>query len=166
MLAEEHALADEEEWLRRQGPHCPAILEFLKDEGRRFDAVLFYTYIYEPTARGVPIVPERAALISTAHDEAPLRLAPYRALFQLRGRAAVDPAAPGRSSSAISPVFSLIRSLYGGAGGPESLLITRWAMKARMTTNRIGNAALLKKRLEENQATQADLRLYSSSAAT
>src|SRR5207247_2210493 len=36
-----------------------------------------------PTARGVPIVPERAALISTAHDEAPLRLAPYRALFQL-----------------------------------------------------------------------------------
>src|SRR6185503_12442894 len=39
--------------------------------------------IYEPTARGVLIVPERAALISTAHDEAPLRLAPYRALFQL-----------------------------------------------------------------------------------
>jgi len=28
-------------------------------------------------------VPERAALISTAHDEAALRLAPYRALFQL-----------------------------------------------------------------------------------
>ncbi|MEO8632512.1 MAG: glycosyltransferase [Chloroflexota bacterium] len=83
VLGGEHALADEEEWLRRQGPHCPALLEFLKDEGRRFDAVLFYTYIYEPTARGVPIVPERAALISTAHDEAPLRLAPYRALFQL-----------------------------------------------------------------------------------
>jgi glycosyltransferase involved in cell wall biosynthesis len=83
VLDGEHALSDEEEWLRRQGPHCPALLEFLKDEGRRFDAVLFYTYIYEPTARGVPIVPERAALISTAHDEAPLRLAPYRALFQL-----------------------------------------------------------------------------------
>jgi glycosyltransferase involved in cell wall biosynthesis len=83
VLNGEHALADEEEWLRRQGPHCPELLEFLKDEGRRYDAVLFYTYIYEPTARGVPIVPERAALISTAHDEAPLRLAPYRALFQL-----------------------------------------------------------------------------------
>lgn len=83
VLSGDHALADEEEWLRRQGPHSPALLEFLKDEGRRFDAVLFYTYIYEPTARGVPIVPERAALISTAHDEAPLRLAPYRALFQL-----------------------------------------------------------------------------------
>jgi glycosyltransferase involved in cell wall biosynthesis len=83
VLNGEHALADEEEWLRKQGPHCPALLEFLKDDGVRNDAVLFYTYIYEPTARGVPIVPERAALISTAHDEAPLRLAPYRALFQL-----------------------------------------------------------------------------------
>jgi glycosyltransferase involved in cell wall biosynthesis len=31
----------------------------------------------------VPVVPERAALISTAHDEAALRLAPYRALFHL-----------------------------------------------------------------------------------
>ena len=76
VLNGEHALADEDEWLRRQGPHCPALLEFLKDDGERYDA-------YEPTARGVPIVPERAALISTAHDEAPLRLAPYRALFQL-----------------------------------------------------------------------------------
>jgi glycosyltransferase involved in cell wall biosynthesis len=78
-----HTLADEEEWLRRQGPHCPELLEFLKDDGGRYDAILFYTYIYEPTALGVPLVPERAALISTAHDEAPLRLAPYRALFQL-----------------------------------------------------------------------------------
>lgn len=83
VLSGEHALADEEEWLRRQGPHCPELLEFLHDEGSGYDAVLFYTYIYEPTARGLPIVPERAALISTAHDEAPLRLAPYRALFQL-----------------------------------------------------------------------------------
>jgi glycosyltransferase involved in cell wall biosynthesis len=83
VLSGEHALSDEEEWLRRQGPHCPELLEFLHDEGTRYDAVLFYTYIYEPTARGVPIVPERAALISTAHDEAPLRLAPYRALFHL-----------------------------------------------------------------------------------
>jgi glycosyltransferase involved in cell wall biosynthesis len=83
VLNGEHALADEEEWLRRQGPHCPELLEYLKDDGASYDAILFYTYIYEPTARGVPIVPERAALISTAHDEAPLRLAPYRALFQL-----------------------------------------------------------------------------------
>lgn len=83
VLTGEHTLADEEAWLRKQGPHCPALLDFLHWQGADYDAVLFYTYIYEPTALGVPILPERAALISTAHDEAPLRLAPYRSLFQL-----------------------------------------------------------------------------------
>lgn len=83
VLTERHTLADEQEWLGAQGPHAPALLEFLREEGRGYDAVLFYTYIYEPTAAGLPIVPERAALISTAHDEAALGLAPYRALFQM-----------------------------------------------------------------------------------
>ncbi len=78
-----HTLADEYEWLRAQGPHVPDLLEFLHRDGPRYHAVVFYTYIYEPTVLGLPILPERALLVSTAHDEAPLRLAPYRALFQL-----------------------------------------------------------------------------------
>lgn len=83
VLFEEHTLADEYAWLRAQGPHAPALLDFVHREGNGFPVVLFYTYIYEPTALGLPLVPERAALVSTAHDELPLRLAPYRALFQL-----------------------------------------------------------------------------------
>ncbi|MBI2325250.1 MAG: glycosyltransferase family 4 protein [Chloroflexi bacterium] len=83
VLFEEHTLEDEYRWLRAQGPHTPELLEFLHRQGAGFEAVLFYTYIYEPTALGLPLVPERAALVSTAHDELPLRLAPYRALFQL-----------------------------------------------------------------------------------
>jgi len=83
VLEEEHHVADELAWPHRQGPDCPELLEFLHARGRDYDAILFYTYIYAPTALGLPIVPERAALISTAHDEYPLRLAPYRALFHL-----------------------------------------------------------------------------------
>jgi glycosyltransferase involved in cell wall biosynthesis len=83
VLFEPHTLADEEGWLAMQGPHTPDLLEFLRRDGTTYDAILFYTYIYEPTAAGLPLVPERAALISTAHDEEPLRLVPYRALFQL-----------------------------------------------------------------------------------
>jgi glycosyltransferase involved in cell wall biosynthesis len=83
VLFEPHTLADEQGWLAMQGPHTPGLLEFLRRHGRSYDAILFYTYIYEPTAAGLPLVPERAALISTAHDEEPLRLVPYRALFQL-----------------------------------------------------------------------------------
>ena len=83
VLTRTHTLADEREWLSAQGPHCPALLDFLHDHGRDYDAILFYTYIYEPTAAGLPIVPERAALVSTAHDEAAIDLSTYRALFQL-----------------------------------------------------------------------------------
>src|SRR5438477_6704832 len=81
VLFEPHTLADEQAWLAMQGPHTPGLLEFLRRAGKCYDAVLFYTYIYEPTAAGLPLVAERAALISTAHDEGPLRLVPYRALF-------------------------------------------------------------------------------------
>ena len=83
VLFDEHTLEDEYRWLRAQGPHSPDLLDFVHREGAGYQAVLFYTYIYEPTALGLPLVPERAALVSTAHDELPLRLAPYRALFQL-----------------------------------------------------------------------------------
>ncbi len=83
VLFEEHTLADEYGWLRAQGPHAPQLLDLVHREGHGFQAILFYTYIYEPTALGLPLVPERSALVSTAHDELPLRLAPYRALFQL-----------------------------------------------------------------------------------
>jgi len=83
VLFEEHTLEDEYVWLRAQGPHAPGLLDFLHREGAGFQAILFYTYIYEPTALGLPLVPERAGLVATVHDEAPLRLAPYRALFQL-----------------------------------------------------------------------------------
>ena len=83
VLFDEHTLDDEWGWLRAQGPHAPGLLEFVHREGLGYQVVLFYTYIYEPTAVGLPLIPERSALISTAHDELPLRLAPYRALFQL-----------------------------------------------------------------------------------
>jgi glycosyltransferase involved in cell wall biosynthesis len=83
LLFEPHALDDERAWLVAQGPHAPELLEFLHREGKSYDAILFYTYIYEPTAAGLPLVAERAGLISTAHDEEPLKLLPYRALFQL-----------------------------------------------------------------------------------
>ena len=76
-----HALADERAFIEAQGPYVPDLLEFVHEQGRRYDAVLFFTYIYYPTVYGVPIVPERAVLVPTAHDESALRLTSYRALF-------------------------------------------------------------------------------------
>src|SRR5439155_1571522 len=45
------------------------------------DHVLFFTYIYYPTVRGLPLVPERAVLVPTAHDEPALDLAIYEPVF-------------------------------------------------------------------------------------
>lgn len=75
------SLADERAFLRAQGPVVPDLLEFLFQRGRDFDHVLFFTYIYYPTVYGLPLVPERAVLVPTAHDEWALRLTAYRALF-------------------------------------------------------------------------------------
>ena len=78
-----HTLADELAWPTVQGPHVPELYEFLARDGTDYDTIIFYTYIYAPTVLGLPLVPDRAVLISTAHDEEPLALAPYRALFHL-----------------------------------------------------------------------------------
>ena len=77
------SLADERAFVDGQGPYAPQLLEFLFESGRAFDHVLFFTYLYYPTVRGLPIVPERAVLVPTAHDEPAIRRTTYRAVFHL-----------------------------------------------------------------------------------
>jgi glycosyltransferase involved in cell wall biosynthesis len=73
---------DEEiEFLRRQGPHAPRLVEALRAQKDRFAAVVFFTYLYSPTCWGLEAAPERAALVPTTHDEPPLRFGIYREVF-------------------------------------------------------------------------------------
>jgi glycosyltransferase involved in cell wall biosynthesis len=78
-----HSAGDEAEWLRRQGPFVPRLVEALGQEARHFTAVVFFTYLYYPTCRGLEVAPRRSVLVPTAHDEPPLRLGLYRRLFAL-----------------------------------------------------------------------------------
>ena len=73
--------ADELEFLRRQGPEAPGLVEALRAERERFSAFVFFTYLYYPTYWGLAAVPERAALVPTTHDEPPLRFSIYREVF-------------------------------------------------------------------------------------
>jgi glycosyltransferase involved in cell wall biosynthesis len=75
--------ADELEFLRRQGPEVPRLVEALRAEKDRFAAVVFFTYLYYPTYWGLAAAPERSALVPTTHDEPPLRFSIYRAVFEL-----------------------------------------------------------------------------------
>ncbi len=78
-----HTAEDEEEWLRRQGPFVPRLVDALGKEAARFAAVVFFTYLYYPTCRGLEVAPGRSVLVPTAHDEPPLRFALYRDVFAL-----------------------------------------------------------------------------------
>ncbi len=74
---------DEEEaaFLRRQGPYVPRLVHELAVQKDRFDAVVFFTYLYYPTCEGLRVAADRAILVPTTHDEPPLRFRLYREVF-------------------------------------------------------------------------------------
>src|SRR6266511_2591035 len=74
-FSQTHTLADERAFVEAQGPVAPDLLEHVDRRGRQVDHVLFFTYIYYPTVFGLPLAPERAVLVPTAHDEPAIRLA-------------------------------------------------------------------------------------------
>jgi len=76
-----HSPAEEMEWLRQQGPWCPALIEYLQRHHRTFDALIFFTYLYAPTVQGLKVAPSRSILVPTAHDEPPIRLGLYQEVF-------------------------------------------------------------------------------------
>ncbi len=78
-----HAKDEELEWLRRQGPNVPKLIEALKAEKDRFAAILFFTYLYYPTYWGLKAAPERSILVPTTHDEPALRLEIFKEVFGL-----------------------------------------------------------------------------------
>jgi glycosyltransferase involved in cell wall biosynthesis len=79
----EHTRQDEVEWLRQQGPWCPALLEYLERQQQQYDVLIFFTYLYAPTALGLKVAPQKSILVPTAHDEPAIRLEIYKELFSL-----------------------------------------------------------------------------------
>ena len=78
-----HDIADEMEWLRRQGPWAPGLIDYLRRQHKQYEALIFFTYLYAPTVLGLQIDPARSILIPAAHDEQPIHLAMYKEVFRL-----------------------------------------------------------------------------------
>lgn len=78
-----HTHHDEMEWLRQQGPWCPALLEYLERHQQQYDVLIFFTYLYAPTVLGLKVAPQKSILVPTAHDEPAIRLEIYKDLFSL-----------------------------------------------------------------------------------
>ncbi len=106
-----HSEAEELEWLKRQGPDVPRLVHSLEKERDRFDAVLFFTYLYFPTYWGLRAAPERSVLVPTAHDEPPLRLGIMQRVF----------AAPRAFAFCSAPEELLVRRHFDLAGRPSAV---------------------------------------------
>ena len=78
-----HTREDELEWLRQQGPWCPALIDYLQRSHEHYDLLVFFTYLYAPTVLGMKIAPHKSILVPTAHDEPAIRLEMYKELFSL-----------------------------------------------------------------------------------
>jgi glycosyltransferase involved in cell wall biosynthesis len=76
-----HTRADELEWLKQQGPWCPALIDHLRMQQGQYDVLVFFTYLYAPTVLGLEVVPSRSILVSTAHDEPAIRLSIFKDVF-------------------------------------------------------------------------------------
>jgi glycosyltransferase involved in cell wall biosynthesis len=76
-----HNRTDELEWLKQQGPWCPALIEYLRRHQQQYDVFVFFTYLYAPTVLGLEVCPKRSILVPTSHDEPAIRLDIFRDVF-------------------------------------------------------------------------------------
>ncbi len=83
LVFSQHTLLDELEWMKAQGPISTQLLDFITQAEPDFDAFIFVTYMYATTYFGLPLVPHKAILVPTAHDDPYLRFPLFRALFHL-----------------------------------------------------------------------------------
>jgi len=85
VLTRPHApLAVEQDWVRVQGPDLPGLVPWLEAEAGRFDIAAFYTYLYPPSAFGLPAAARSTATVlhPAAHDEPMIDLFVFDALFR------------------------------------------------------------------------------------
>jgi glycosyltransferase involved in cell wall biosynthesis len=76
-------IAEEEAWMRAQGPWAPDLFEHLRERKGEYDAFIFFTYLYTTTYFGLPLVADKALLTPTAHDEWPIHLRMWDRLMEL-----------------------------------------------------------------------------------
>ncbi len=72
----------QDEFIRSQGPYCPALEDWLREHGNAYAAVLFCTYLYPTTYFTIrAMAPCKAILVPTLHDELPARLSVFARLY-------------------------------------------------------------------------------------
>ena len=77
-----HTDKQEAEWVDKQGPVCPGLIEEIKKEYHMFKAVIFVTYLYYPAIKGLGLDLPNSILVPTVHDEPPVYLRCFDRVFK------------------------------------------------------------------------------------
>jgi len=72
----------EQQWINEQGPYCPELVTYIQEHHKEYECILFMTYLYFFSAICLPKGMKNAVLIPTAHDEPPIYLNYYKAVFE------------------------------------------------------------------------------------
>jgi hypothetical protein len=71
-----------DKWLEYQGPFTPDLIQYIEQNEKLYDCFIFFTYLYYPTAKGMPLVGNKSIFIPTAHDEPELYASLYKNVFK------------------------------------------------------------------------------------
>lgn len=74
-------LEQERDWIDKQGPYMPELIQYLRNHHDNYDVFIFSTYLYYPTVIGINEVADKAIVIPNAHDEPFLRMKIFRNVF-------------------------------------------------------------------------------------
>ena len=74
-------IAQQEEWMRAQGPWSPALFDAIATAGERYDLFVFFGYLYAQSYFGLPRAPAPVIFAPLAHDEWPIRLSMWDPVF-------------------------------------------------------------------------------------
>lgn len=125
-----HTAQDELEWLKRQGPWSPGLIDYLERHHANYDVLVFFTYLYAPTVLGARVAPAKTLLVPTAHDEAAIRLDMYRDLFTKVAGIAWSTESERRFVGSLFDLRPVIEDVVGcGVDLPEGEAIAEGAEK-------------------------------------
>jgi glycosyltransferase involved in cell wall biosynthesis len=83
ILKETASLAEQETWMRAQGPWSPDLATYVQESKGYYDAFFFLPYLYATTYFLLPLVQDKAYLLPLAHDEEPIYFSMWDRFFTL-----------------------------------------------------------------------------------
>ncbi len=74
--------SQESQWFAEQGPYTPDLIDYIKSSKDKYEAFVFFTYLYYPSVFGLKEVREKAIFVPEAHDEPYMSFHLIKELFE------------------------------------------------------------------------------------